>query len=320
MLTHPQQRFFMAALVVAVAVFAQTARGQTIPFAASSAPPPTPSVQPLLDFHDTDIRFNLLSLMSVLRDRNHEGWVLAAYPDPNTGRPLIGAGFSLEVAATDHQQYDPLNPNQFLEPSSAQLWQAAGLDPERLPQIIEEFDRNMEAWGTKGYRRRIRARTLRPQLAEEEAIRLLRISSIQAVINAKAYCRDFDQLAGPAQMALSQLVFQMGVNLEDFVEFLSELNGDTWHHDLSLPDGGVVTDADHWRYVQSTLIDSQWARRYTIRAAAVIAMFDPNYASNPRAAEARVMAVLRPPKPRRHAHSSAHRSAKAGAPSAHSAH
>ena len=79
-------------------------------------------------------------------------------------------------------------------------------------------------------------------------------------------------------MALSQLAFQMGVNLEEFVEFLSELNGDTSHHDLSLPDGGVVTDADHWRNVQNTLIDSQWARRYTVRAVTVIAMFDPNYA------------------------------------------
>ncbi len=308
----PQQRFFLAALVAATSLFAHIAAGQEVPSMTPGPVQPLTSLQPLLDFRDTNIRFNLLSLMSVLRDRNHEDWVLAAYPDPNTGRPLIGAGFSLDVAATDHPQYDPLNPNQFLEPSSAQLWQAAGLNAELLQQIIEEFDRNMEAWGTKGYRRRIRARTLRPQLTEEETIRLLRISAIQAVINAKAYCRDFDRLSGQAQMALSQLVFQMGVNLEDFVEFLSELNGDTWHHDLSLPDGGIVTDADHWRYVQSTLVDSRWARRYTVRAAAVIAMFDPNYTTNPRAAEARVMAVLRPPKQHRYIHSSAHRSAKAG--------
>ena len=278
---------------------------------------PLTSLQPILDFRNTDIKFSLLSLMSVLRDRNHEDWVLAAYPDPNTERPLIGAGFSLDVAASDHPQYDPLNPNQFLEPSSAQLWRAAGLEPEQLNQILGEFNRNMEAWGTKGYRRRIRAHRLRPQLTESEAVRLLRISAIQAVINAKAYCRNFDQLSGPAQMALSQLVFQMGVNLEEFVEFLSELNGDTSHRDLSQPDGGIVTDSEHWRYVQGTLIDSQWARRYTVRAVTVIAMFDPSYPSNPHASEARVMAILRPPAEHHHASSAAYHSAKSSSHATH---
>ncbi len=52
---------------------------------------------------------------------------------------------------------------------------------------------------------------------------LLRISAIQAIYNAKAYCRNFDQLTAPQQMALSQLVFQMGTNLEEFVEFLGAL-------------------------------------------------------------------------------------------------
>ena len=47
--------------------------------------------------------------------------------------------------------------------------------------------------------------------------------------------------------------------------------------------------------MQSTLIDSQWARRYTIRASTVIAMFDPEYNQRPGAAEQRVEAVLRPP-------------------------
>ena len=46
--------------------------------------------------------------MEILRDHRHEGWVLAAYPDPNTGRPLIGAGFSLDVEAALHLQRDPL--------------------------------------------------------------------------------------------------------------------------------------------------------------------------------------------------------------------
>ena len=313
-MTHLRQGFFTATLlVVALAAVALSAREQAAPSVAPEASPLMPSVQPLLDFRNTNIKFNLQSLMYVLRDRNHEDWLLAAYPDPNTELPLIGAGFSLNVAATEHLQWDPLNPNQFLEPSSAQLWQTAGLDPEQLHQILDEFNHNMEVWGTKGYRRRIRAHTLRPQLTEEEATRLLRVSAIQAVVNAKAYCRNFDQLSGPAQMALTQLAFQMGINLEEFVEFLSELNGDTSHPDLSQPDGGGVTDAQHWKNVQNALIDSQWARRYTIRAISVIAMFDPQYAISPHAAEARVMAVLPPPVKRRHGRSAAHRSSPAKA-------
>ena len=43
--------------------------------------------QELLDFKDSDIRFSLERLMDILRDHQHEGWVLAAYPDPNTRRP-----------------------------------------------------------------------------------------------------------------------------------------------------------------------------------------------------------------------------------------
>jgi hypothetical protein len=294
--------FCTAALAVAIAAVAQPAAAQGAP----SAAPPANLLKPILDFRLTEIRFNLANLMSVLRDRNHEGWVLAAYPDPNTELPLIGAGFSLGVAAADHPQHDPLNANLFLEPSSAQLWQAAGLDPQQLGRILDEFDRNMEVWGTKGFRRRIRANSLQPELTEEEAARLLRISAVQAVLNAKAYCRNFDRLSGPAQMALTQLAFQMGVNLEEFVEFLSELNGDTAHRDLSLPDGGVVSDADHWKNVQKTLIDSQWARRYSTRAVTVIAMFDPDYARNPVAAEARVMAILRPPTKHIRGRSTAH--------------
>ncbi len=295
--------------VIALAAFSSMAAGQAAAPAPMVAAQPMPSLQPLLDFRSSDIKFNLQSLMYVLRDRNHEDWVLAAYPDPNTELPLIGAGFSLNVAASEHPQGDPLNPHQFLEPSSAQLWQAAGLDPEQLRQILEEFDRNMDTWGTKGYHRKIRAHTLRPQLTEQEATQLLRISAIQAVVNARAYCRNFDQLTGPAQMALTQLAFQMGINLEEFVEFLSELNGDTSHPDLSQPDGGIVTAGQHWKNVQNALIDSQWARRYTVRAIAVIAMFDPQYGSNPRAAEARVMAVLPPPVQHKHGRgrSTAHR-------------
>jgi hypothetical protein len=307
-MTDRPRGMFIAILAITLAGCAQMAAGQAAPAVATDSAQSLPSLQPLLDFRKADIKFNLQSLMNVLRDRNHEDWVLAAYPDPNTELPLIGAGFSLNVAASEHLQWDPLNPNQFLEPSSAQLWQAAGLDKEQLNQILEEFTHNMNTWGSKGYRRKIRAHTLRPQLTEGEATQLLRISAIQAITNARAYCRNFDRLSAPAQMALSQLSFQMGINLEKFVEFLSELNGDTSHVDLSRPDGGAETGSEHWKNVQSTLIDSQWARRYTVRAITVIAMFDPQYATSPHAAEARVMALLPPPVQHKHGHSTAHRS------------
>ena len=251
--------------------------------------------QPLLDFRDSDIKFRLGSLMEILRDHQHEGWVLAAYPDPITRRPLIGAGFSLDVQATPHPQRDPLNPHLFVEPSAAQLWQAAGLSPDRLQQILDLFDRNANTWTAKQYRRKVIHHTLPPQLTEEEATRLLRISAIQAVYNARAYCRGFDRLTGSQQMALSQLVFQMGTNLQQFVEFLGALNDENGARELSQLDGYLLTNREHWRTVQNTLIDSQWARRYTVRAATVIAMFDPHYNQEPVAAEQRVEAILRPP-------------------------
>lgn len=261
---------------------------------ASSAPSPDGLGQ-LLDFRDSDIKFNLLSLMDILRDHRHEGWVLAAYPDPNTGRPLIGAGFSLDVQATVHPQRDPLNTHPFIEPSSAQLWQAAGLAPDRLQQILDQFERNSSAWTSKQYRRKVVRQRLTPQLTEEEATQLLRVSAIQAVYNARAYCRDFDGLTGSQQMALSQLVFQMGINLEQFVEFLGALNDENGARELPQLDGFIETDEEHWQTVQRTLIESQWARRYSGRASTVIAMFDPEYNLEPVAAEQRVEAVLRPP-------------------------
>jgi len=261
--------------------------------------------QPLFDFKDSDIKFNLRSLMKVLRDSKHEGWVLAAYPDPKTSRPLIGAGFSLDVTATEHVQHDPLNPHLFLEPSAAQLWQAAGLDPERLQKILDQFDRNLNAWKKKNYRKKIKTHALPPQVTEEEATSLLRVSAIQSIHNARAYCRYFDQLTASQQMALSQLVFQMGVNLEEFVQFLTALNDDVNYRDPTQPGAGVETRVEYWKTVQRTLIESQWARRYSTRAAAVIAMFDPNYVEDPKGAERRVEATLRPPAKHRHKKSSA---------------
>ncbi len=181
-------------------------------------------LQPLLDFKDSDVKFNLQALMNTLRDNRHEGWVLAAYPDPKTSRPLVGAGFSLDLPAREHIQRDPLNPTQFLEPSSAQLWEAAGLEPEHLQAMLEQFDRELAEWKKNKFRRKVRTQQLFPEISEEDALKLLRISTIQAVHNARAYCRDFDQLSGPQQMALTQLVFQMGVNLEEFTQFLYAVN------------------------------------------------------------------------------------------------
>lgn len=232
--------------------------------------------------------------MSILRDHQHEGWVLAAYPDPKTSRPLIGAGFSLDVVATEHVQRDSLNPHPFLEPSSAQLWQAAGLSPDQLQAILQQFDRNLKQWKQKKYRKKVRAKALTPQVTEEQATALLRISTIQAVENARAYCRNFDQLSASQQMALSQLVFQMGVNLEQFQHFLSQLNGDA-PHDLALTLSEPETPGPHWQSVQRALIDSQWATHYTTRATTVIAMFDPDYSQDPAAAVRRVAVALPPP-------------------------
>lgn len=251
--------------------------------------------QRLLAFKDSDIKFSLPSLMEILRDHHHEGWVLAAYPDPNTRRPLIGAGFSLDLQATKHPQRDPLNPHPFVEPSSAQLWQAAGLAPDRLQQILDQFSRDLKTWSPRTYHRKIVRQTLTPQLTDEEATQLLRISAIQAIYNARGYCRGFDQLTASQQMAFTQLVFQMGTNLEQFVGFLGAVNDQDGARELPQLDGFIETDTEHWKSVQGTLIDSQWARKYTVRAAAVIAMFDPQYSLEPGIAEQRIEAVLHPP-------------------------
>jgi hypothetical protein len=282
---------WLAALAV---VMTASAAGQELPvvWTAPQQAAVDDGWRELLAFQESDIKFSLPSLMSILRDHQHEGWVLAAYPDPNTGRPLIGAGFSLDVQAVEHPQRDPLNPHPFVEPSSAQLWQAAGLAPERLQRILDQFDHNVATWSPKTYRRKIVHHTLTPQITEEEATRLLRISAIQAIYNARAYCRGFDHLTASQQMGLSQLVFQMGTNLEGFVQFLDAVNDEDNAHELARLDGYMETYPEHWQRVQGTLIDSQWARRYTVRAASVIAMFDPGYSERPAQAQEQVAAIL----------------------------
>ncbi len=259
--------------------------------ASLQSSPASPSVQLLRDFKDSEVKFGLDELMDILRDRRHEGWVLAAYPDPKTGRPLVGAGFSLDLSARDHPQLDPLNPHPFVEPSSADLWQAAGLDRERLQAILEQFHQRFAAWNRRKFRRKIG--TLEPEITDANASQLLRISIIQAIYNARAYCRNFDRLTASQQMAVTQLVYQLGVNLQEFGQFLALINDGATAAALPARDAAAA-DAKFWQSVQESLIHSQWARLYRTRAVAVIAMLDPDYCEHPTLAERRVGATLRP--------------------------
>ncbi len=257
--------------------------------------PLSPAVQTLLSFQPTDAKFDVDTLMNILRDKRHEGWVLAAYPDPKTAQPLIGAGFSLDLPAREHLQRDAMNPHPFLEPSSAELWQAAGLAPTKLQRILGEFNDRLATWNKKGFRKQIWS--LDPQITEDDANALLRVGIIQAIGNAKAYCRHFDSLSASQQMAMTQLVYQMGVNLEEFSTFLNLINNGT----ESPAEAAVVAKADatYWRSVQMSLVQSQWARLYRARATAVIAMLDPTYSVNPTGAEHSIGAILHPARVRR---------------------
>jgi len=258
--------------------------------AAIPVPSATPVVQMLAGFRESDVKFDVDLLMTLLRDRSHEGWVLAAYPDPKTGQPLIGAGVSIDLPAREHLQPDPLNPNLFIEAASADLWQAAGLSPDRLNQILDDFRQKLTVWEMHEYRSHIR--DLPPQITEQEAMQLLRTAIVQSILNARAYCRNFDKLNPWQQMALSQLVFQMGTNLQEFSQFLELVNSDS----IAAPRAKKVAASDvaYWNTVQKSLIQSQWARTYRPLAVSVIAMLDPRYSQNPRMAERRVGAVLRP--------------------------
>ena len=261
-----------------------------LPLPAAGAPA---GLEPFFELSSSDIKFSFARLTEILRDKKHEGWVLAAYPDPKTSDPLIGAGFTLSLPAREHSQSDPLNPQQFLEPSSEQLWQAAGLDTQRLQYILTDYQANLELWGTRKYRKKIHQ--LPEQVSDDDAISLLRVAEVQAIHNAQAYCRSFHQLTGSQQMALTQLVYQMGVNLEEFSTFLALINQDARLESASY-NVGVSGDRQYWEEVQASLIHSQWARKYSTRAITVIAMFDPDYSENPSAAERRVKATLRPAK------------------------
>lgn len=278
----------------------------------------SPAVRMVADFKNTDVKFDLNELVDILRDRKHEGWVLAAYPDPRTGQPLIGAGFSLDLPEREHPQTDPLNPHQFMEPSSADLWQAAGFEPEQLKGILKVFYQRKRTWSKRTWRRRLYS--LPAQISDEDATQLVRVGAIQAIYNARAYCRNFDRWTGPQQMAMAQLVYQMGVNLQHFDKFLAEINSGTesasgpqvaamdsatFAQDTAAPMIPVDQTLEYWQGVQKSLIGSQWAHKYRTRAIAVIAMLDPTYQDDPSAAEHRVGVILRPAVVhRRHRHAS----------------
>jgi len=273
-------------------------KGGLLPLPSAGAPA---GLEPFFALSNSDIKFSFARLTEILRDKKHEGWVLTAYPDPKTSDPLIGAGFTLSLPARTHVQSDPLNPHQFLEPSSEQLWQAAGLDTQRLQLILSNYQSNLEIWGTRKYRKKIRTHELTEQVTDDEADGLLRVAAVQAIHNAQAYCRNFNQLTASQQMALAQLVYQMGVNLEEFTQFLSLINQGPSLQSASLTYSAEstpvpLTDQQDWQEVQASLIHSQWARKYSTRAISVIAMFDPDYAEGPSAAERRVRATLRPAK------------------------
>jgi len=282
--------------------------------ADQAAPVLSPALRMMAEFKDSDVKFDVNELVDILRDRRHEGWVLAAYPDPRTAQPLIGAGFSLDLPERDHPQTDPLNTHSFLEPSSADLWQAAGFDPARLSDILQVFYERRQEWSKRTWRRRLFS--LPAQISDDEATQLVRVGAIQAIYNARAYCRNFDQLNGPQQMAMAQLVYQMGVNLQHFNAFLATINSDAAAVPQVTPvDSATVTQDgtaiaavgdETPEYWQKSLIGSQWAHKYRTRAIAVIAMLDPAYGDDPSAAEQRVSAVLRPAVlHRRHGHAAA---------------
>ena len=277
----------------------------------------SPAIRMMAEFKNSDVKFNLDEFVDVLRDRRHEGWVLAAYPDPRTSQPLIGAGFSLDLPERPHPQTDPLNPHPFLEPSSADLWQAAGFEPSRLNAILKVFYERRQQWNKRKWRRQLYS--LPAQISDEDATQLVRVGAIQAIYNARGYCAKFNQLSGHQQMAMAQLVYQMGVNLQHFTEFLTVINSGTTRapepklEAAMLTKSGTGEDAalvtsdqspEYWQGVQRSLMSSQWAHKYRTRAIAVIAMLDPAYADNPKVAEQRVSAVLRPVAVhRRHSHS-----------------
>ena len=330
----------LAAGMVGVPAVAQDAAdAQPATTAQSPVAAPTPLVAPsaalrmMEDFKDSDVKFDMNELVDILRDRRHEGWVLAAYPDPRTAQPLIGAGFSLDLPEREHAQADPMNPHPFLEASSADLWQAAGFEPARLNEILNVFYDRRRTWSKRTWRKKLYS--LPAQISDDDAVQLVRVGAIQAVYNAKAYCRNFDQLNGPQQMAMAQLVYQMGLNLQHFNNFLTAINpnapetpsaaaADSAMLGAALQEAAAATPGasgqsdqvdqagkagqakesnqspEYWLGVQQSLMGSQWAHKYRTRAISVIAMLDPAYSDDPTAAEKRVGAVLKPAVVHRH--------------------
>lgn len=245
-------------------------------------------------FSTHQIKFSLDDMMRDIE--NHEGRMLAAYPDPEGKVALIGAGFNLGVMKeiTRDADSDPyrFNGHARKEPSSEALWQMAGLHSSKLHEIQKRMEGHLEA--DQQARPSVASRILRRfsrRLAEEfsaditntQSRALLYVSSRQATYNAMAYSSDFANLTQSQQMGMSELVFQMGSNLEKFEKFLGKLN------DPPVPSATPEEVRQHWRDVQSELVDSAWFKTYHKRAVRVTAMMDPNYDFyNPAIAEAKV--------------------------------
>jgi len=139
----------------------------------------------------------------------------------------------------------PAQSHAFIEPSSAQLWQAAGLDPEKLQTILEQYDRDLDAWKKKNFRRKIRTHELSPSSLPKRPPSYF-ASLPYKLLQRPGLLRMFDQLTASQQMALSQLVFQMGVNLEEFTQFLSVVN-DLSYRDSAQLRNNAGWELEHWK-------------------------------------------------------------------------
>jgi hypothetical protein len=279
----------------------------------------------MFSFNEKDVKFPINDLMTTLKDNHHEGKVLTAYPDPATYLPLIYAGNSLGIpepeALPPHKQPDANNPVQFIEPSSETLWLASGLSIEKLrairsqceerwaamyeatrknPKFRHSCEEKVKHQARQEFLKRIRSGEWAPDITEGEGDRFLRTAIIQAVHNAKAYYPEekFNELTAAQQMALTEMVYQMGVNLEEFTTFLNKLNG----NQLRVPkpsaehaqEAGDISTGDYWKDLQKALGHSKWARHESrMRAIKVIAKLDPHYDfDHPQEAEHRVITLL----------------------------
>jgi GH24 family phage-related lysozyme (muramidase) len=232
-------------------------------------------------FKHSAIKFRLESLMAGLSEK--EGWMSIAYPDSSAkGIPTIGMGFNLSIEGRPRDDADPYQNGGWprKDPSAQELWKIAGLPEEKLKDVMANFEERNKRW----HGRQAAFKFLdhfEHDITRHEAHKLLYVSARQAVYNAMAYAKDFPDMNGAQQMAMAQIVYQMGTKLEGFKDFLGEINNTSYHQQPELAEA-------HWRAVQSELIKSDWYRNHTTRATKVIAMFDPQYRADAKKAQKNV--------------------------------